>query len=929
MKLKHLIVGVFALLFGAKNLKSQELMVDPSVKIGQLPNGFRYYIKSNTYPEKRAVLYLVNKVGSILEEENERGIAHFIEHMNFKGTTHFPKNQLIDYLERAGVKFGADLNAYTSFDETVYQLPLPTDDAELWKNGMLIMRDWASEAILDKGEFEKERGVILEEKRLKQNATGRTRDQYMPMVYNFSRYADRSPIGLDHVISKGDIQVLQDFYKRWYRPDLQALIIVGDIDINEVETQIKNLFSNLKPNEKAPVRPSYAMSLIDSTRFVQVKDKELSNYQIDIILKRKSTAVVDSQGFRQSIIEDLTNNLSANRLQEIFRESSKTYLGLSMKSGPFLAGLESMHISASLSPQQWKDGFKSAWMEIERIKRHGFTLEELNDVKEMLLTRISLQEKEKEKIPSQYFVENYLDHFLTGTVYLSIDERISLTRQMLKTISVDEVSSFIKSYLMAQDRVILVMGADKDSVNVPEKSEVLLWMEEVDKMDISVYHQERHEIFLLDSITNTGKIVSQESNPMMGLTQWTLSNGVKVYAKPTDFKNDEIFFTAFSPGGSSLYNDRDYYSAMNASTFILNSGLGRLNASELSRFLNAKTIQVQPYIGDREEGISGSSINRDLETALGMVHLYMTDVKLDTARFNSIVDRSKSAMRNRSDDPNRAFADTVGNILGNYHFRRQPSSLANIEQIRADRLESIFRERFANAADFTFLFVGSFDVDSLKILTEKFLGSLPASDIREKAIDLKIRVPEGKVRKDLYMGQGDKSTVQIVYSGKYRFGMLNNQHLDALKAIMDFRLTERLRKQEGGVYSPSVQLTKAKDPLGFYAFVISFNCDPERRDNLIAAVREELSKIQREGVMQKELDKFTAEQIRMYELQVKSNQFWLSYLKGQLDRKESIEEVLEYMQGWKTLNLKSFNKRLGTFMTLDNEVIVTLSPGKK
>ncbi|WP_437921224.1 M16 family metallopeptidase [Sphingobacterium sp. LRF_L2] len=928
MKFKFLVAGILLGLAQMGTGTAQQLELDASVRMGELPNGFRYFIKENKSPENRAVLYLANKVGSILEEESERGLAHFIEHMNFKGTTHFPKNELIDYLEKAGVKFGADLNAYTSFDETVYQLPIPTDDPVLWKNGLQIMRDWAAEALLDKAEFEKERGVILEEKRLQQNAAGRLREQYMSGLYNGSRYADRLPIGLEQVIAHADIQVLRDFYKKWYRPDLQALIIVGDIQVEEVERQVETIFGDLKKANDAPARLSYEIPLLDSVRFIQAKDKELSQYQIEYLIKRRKNPLINEEQFRDELVQQLFNNLIAGRLQEISRKSSTPYIGMQVSSGGFLADLEMLNVRIALSPERWETGFKAAWTELQRIQRFGFTTEELTDVIARFNSRLDMQLKEKDKITSLNLVEDYLQYFLHGDHFLTVNDKIALTRKFLDSITLGEIQKYLNDFLKEKDQIFLVTGADKEGQKLPSRTEVFSWVDAVTKENIAPYVQDRKDVSLFETLPVGGKVLSESTIAKFGITKWTLSNGVQVYAKPTTNKNDEILFTAFSPGGSSLYADSDYYSVMNAPAFIVNSGIGMLNANQLSQFLNAKGVQVMPYIGEREEGISGASISKDLESGLGLLHLYMTNSRMDTARFEVIMDRSKTAMRNRVDDPKRAFADTVGNVLGGYHFRRQPSSMQTLDLINRDRIKTVFQERFSNAADFTFIFVGSFDLDSLQLLTERYLGSLPASSTREQAKDLKIRVPKGKIRKDLIQGEGDKGTVQLVYSAEYTYNDKNNISLDALKTAVTFRLTERLRKQEGGVYSPSVQITKAKQPLGFYALVISFDCDPAREEDLIAAVREELSKLRKEGLTTDELSKFVAEEQRDYELQAKSNQFLLSYLKGQLDKNEPLDSFAFYQETLRNLKLTDVNKKLSKFLNLDNEIIVTLRPQK-
>lgn len=921
--LAQLFLGVLTI-----SASAQDLPRDTSVREGKLDNGFRYFIKKNKKPENRAVLYLVNKVGSILEEENERGLAHFLEHMNFKGTKNFPKNELIDYLEKSGVRFGADLNAYTSFDQTVYQLPIPTDDPELWQNGLKIMRDWTSEALLEKEEFEKERGVILEEKRLQQNAQGRMSQQYMPTLYNYSRYAERLPIGLDEVIAKVDISVLHDFYKRWYRPDLQALVIVGDIDVNKVEHQVKALFADLKNPQHVVERPQYPINLIDSLRFLQVKDKEFSNYRIDYFVKRKTKPLTDVDGLRERIIQRIMNNLFASRYQEIARGGKLPYLGTQVSSAGFLAGIETLNFSVSLSPEKWEEGFKAAWKEFIRAQRHGFTADEFDDAKDRLKTQMRVLRQESDKIESGTLVEKYVQHFLQGDTYMSYKDELDLQSVILDKISAADVHTYLKTFAAEPDRIFMVMAADKQDVFLPTQQDLQRWTDEIAATEPTPYVRERAVETLMQDLPQAGKVVEEKDFKDLSLVHWKLNNGVHVYVKPTDFKNDEILFSAYSPGGSSLYEDVDYHSAMNAPAFVSSSGLGNLNANQLSQFLNAKAVQVIPYIGEREEGFSGASIGKDLEAGLGMLHLYMTKSRLDTSRYNVILERARTAMRNRTVDPNRAFADTLNNVLGNYHYRRQPTTLATFDKIDSSRVKEIFDERFANAADFTFLFVGNVNVDSLRQLTAKYLGSLPANKSSENARDLNIRIPKGSIRKDLLLGQGDKGTVQLVFSDDYVYNDQNNISLDALKALLDFRLIERLRKKESGVYSPSVRLTKSKFPQSVYSITIAFGCDPERKDELIKAVEEEMRLIKSNGMNATELSKFKAEEARVFDLQLKSNDFWLSYIKGQLTSKEPLSDVLTYPQLLKDADLTKINTSIKKLINLKNQIVVTLGPVK-
>ncbi|MCX2486129.1 M16 family metallopeptidase [Pedobacter sp. MR2016-24] len=907
-------------------ISGQNLTNDPSVKTGLLKNGFRYYIKRNVEPAGRATIYLANKAGSILETEEERGIAHFIEHMNFNGTKHFPKNELISYLERSGVKFGADLNAYTGFDETVYQLPLPTDNAELWSNGLQIMRDWAADATLDQTEFEKERGVIQEERRMRKDAGSRIAEQYRPILYNHSRYADRMPIGKDNVVLKSDVSVARNFYKRWYRPDLQALIIAGDIDVDAVEKQVIKLFSDLRSPAHAVPRKTYTIALKKSTDFLRTSDPEFSQSYIQFYFKQVSYPVKTREDFRKQLVERLTNMLYANRLSAVYNNSKPAYMGASAAISPLIANIDALTLNVALNPEKIKSSFDTFWTEMERVKRFGFTADEILAVKERFNRSMELALSEKNKAKSAGYAENYLQHFLKGDAYHSVEERDKLYHLYIGQITGKEIAQYLGAYLKSADQTILVLGPDKEKDQLPDQQLLNKWMHAVEITDIKPYQAEKAAGSLLTQIPVPGKIVKEDQVNELGIYHWQLDNGMNIYAKPTDFKNNQVLFTGFSHGGTSLYNDADFYSAKNAASFITSSGLGQFNAGQLDQILNKKALQVQPYITDRAEGFSGASASGDLPAAFEMLYLYMTAAKLDTSRFNRILTQSKSAFRNRTPDPERDFSDTIGYVLSGYHPRRKPAAIENFDQIDSAKVRAIFRERFSNPGDFTFVFTGNFNVDSLKIWTANYLGAVPPDGNAERAKDLHIRVPEGKIRKDLRAGKSDKATVQFVLSGKYDYGIKSNLYLDLLKAALQFRLNTRLREVEGGVYSPQVYLTKAKEPVNFYAYTISFECDPARMEQLITAAKEEIAKLSISGATAEEVQKFVAEESRANELALRSNEFWLNTIQSSLNNNEPLLSVLAVPADLKRLDSKESQQYSLQLLNQQNEIIFTLRP---
>lgn len=931
MNIKNIYKGLLILLLPFLNQNvafGQEaaLPIDPSVKTGTLKNGFRYFIKRNVEPAGRATMYLANKVGSILETEQERGLAHFIEHMNFNGTKHFPKNELISYLERSGVKFGADLNAYTSFDETVYKLPLPTNDPKLWENGMQIMRDWAADATIEAGEFDKERGVIQEERRQRLNATSRLSERYQPVLFNHSRYAERMPIGLDSVILHANVSLAKNFYKRWYRPDLQAIIIVGDIQVDKVESQIIRLFSDLKAPEKVVHRTRSKVPLHNLTGFLKLSDPEFTQYSIQFFYKQLNQPLQTTLDFKRELTERLANMLLINRLTEKSYVGKPSYLAARAEVGPLIANMDAMRLSVSLDPQMVEKGFAEFWSAVEQVKRFGFLPEELRLGKDKMDRSMEIAKSESGKTSSVSYADTYLQFFLNGDVYLDLSQRDALYHRYIDQISAKDVNDFIGRYLSSPDQMILVIGPESTVDKLPDSVLINDWMAKVKAEQLKPYQLVRTTQSLIKQLPKAGKIVKEENNAALGIYHWQLDNGMNIFAKPTDFKNDQVLISGFSKGGTSLYASDDFYSAKYATSFIVSSGLGELNAGQLSQFLNTRAVQLQPYISERTEGFSGVSASKDLPVAMEMMYLYMMPPKLDTARFNRIISQSKMAFKHRTSDPNRDFSDTVAYVLSDYHERRKPASSEDFEKIDSVKVKSIFNERFSNPADFNFVFTGNFNIDSLKRWSERYLGALSPKGKPEIARDWNIRVPQGQFRKDLRVGKSHKATVQLVLSGIYEYSKQNDLYLDLLKETLQLRLISRLRESEAGVYSPRVDLTIAKQPINFYAFTISFNCDPARLEQLLNATKEEISILAKSGVTPEELEKFIAEQNRSHELMLHNNQYWLTRIQDKITDEMPFEDIENDFGALQKLSADQSIQYSKRFLNQNNEIVFTLGP---
>lgn len=906
----------------------KQLPLDPAVRTGTLENGFTYYIRRNTEPKDRAQLYLVNKVGSILEDEDQRGLAHFLEHMNFNGTTHFPKNELVDYLEKAGVKFGADLNAYTNFDETVYQLPIPVDDPDVLKTGMLIMHDWAQEALLETEEIDKERGVILEEKRVGQGAGQRMRNQYLPKLLNNSRYARRLPIGTEAVLTRFAPEALRAFHNDWYRPDLQALVVVGDIDVKEMEKKIRLLFADLEMPENPKKREEYTVPLTGRNQVVAVTDKEMPATVAQVIMKHPGEPLKTRQDFRRAMIRSLYNTMTNARMEELARQSDPPFLGARIQMGGFLADLQAHTSFIRANPGELERGFRALMAEVERIDRYGFTETELERAKKSYLAAYRSAVQEKDKNHSKNLVEQYVRNFLEGEAAPGIEYEFKLVNRLLPEITVQDINRSADQWISHKNRDIIIMAPEKEKDTLPDEAAIQGWISGVRDSTIAPYEDYVSNELLVDParLSPPGNIVSRKERPEIGVTEVRLSNGVTVLLKPTEFKNDQVLFRAFSPGGSSLYNNNDYFSAAFAAGIIGNSGVGPFDKTALNKYMSGKRARVSPYIGERTEGMQGASTPKDLGTMMQLIYQYFNAPNKDEEVFRGIMARQRGRLANRADNPAQVFADTVAAVLSNNNIRRTAMTENKLNRVDLDTSYRIYKERFENADDFTFVIVGSFTEEEILPLISKYLGALPGTGREEQPKDLDIHIPEGTISTTIYEGIADKATVRLVFSGPYHYSRENNMQLDALAEIMQIRLTERLRESEGGTYSPGVYASYSKYPDSRYSFTIAFDCAPGNMEKLIAATRQEIDKLKSSGPDSVNIQKFVAEEKSDWETNLRNNGFWLGYLAGQYQNNEDPGDILSYDSLLQTLAPEGLRRAAREYLGGENYIRLVRLP---
>lgn len=904
-----------------------QVPVDPKVKTGKLPNGFTYYIRKNKTQEGRAILYLVNKVGSILETDAQQGLAHFLEHMAFNGTTHFPKNELVNYLQKSGVRFGADLNAYTSFDETVYQLPISSNDKTIFRNAMQIMQDWAQGLTLGDAEIDKERGVILEEKRLRLGSQQRIHEQTMPAMVNDARYASRLPIGTEEVLRKFDHKEIRQFYHDWYRPDLQAIIVVGDIDVDAVEKMIKNSFAGLKNPEPEKERTVYNIPLNGNNQFVMVTDPEVSSVNVSINIKHPKPVVRTDADYKQDMLRDLFNIMAADRMNAIVQQGKSPFVSGSFGIDDLIANLDAFTGTLTLKPGAIKQGFEDWFKELERIKRHGFTETELKRAKTDYMSNLEQAYEERENRSSEVYVQEYLDSFLHGTAIPGIAYEYALDKPMINTITTADVKQLIQEYIGDKNRDINIVAGSNMLDSIPQEGTINKWMQEVSSSPIAAYSDNKTERSKLMEQLPTPGTITNEVKDASGMTTLMLSNGVKVVLKPTHFQKGQVSFRSFSLGGLSLVSNDDFYSGSLSSELVSAGGVDDLSPTELRRLLTGKTVYVSPYISETMQGFSGQSDVDDLETALQLVYLYSTKPRTDPVVFNRFIERTRLSYEMASKSPIDIFKDTIAAVLGNYNFRKMEMPKEGLDKINLEKAMMVYKDRFADANGTTFTFVGSFDEEKIKPLLTRYLGALPSHGRKEEVRDLHLDLPQGKITRKVTAGTEDRAAVYLAFGGPLVFDETTVNRLNALASIITDRLESRLREEESGIYSVTAQTSIHKYPTGQYVLHINFVCDPKNAELLILSTTNELMKLKTEGPSEDDIIKYQATSKGALARAKQSNGFWLGFLTTQLSENGSTDVTMAEKNVEK-VNVDNIRKTAQEYLNYGNYISIILKPLK-
>jgi len=916
--------------FSQANL-NDKVPVDPNVKIGKLPNGLVYYIRQNKKPEKKVQLRLVVNAGSVLEDADQQGLAHMMEHMNFNGSTHFPKNELVSYLQSIGVKFGADLNAYTGFDETVYILPIPSDDSDKVEKGFTILEDWAGNALLDTAEINKERGVVLEESRLGKGANERMRKIYFPKLFNGSKYAERLPIGKDDTILHFKPATLKRFYKTWYRPDLEAVIVVGDIDPAVAEQQIIKHFGKFKNPSPERARPAI-IPIANRTvsEGMVLTDKEQTYNVLSIYnYVEKSKPVITWADYRQSIVEGLFSEIINERLSELTQQANPPFVFGNTGFGPFLRGYRAFTSFALLGDKPAKDAIDALVTTTESVKKFGFLPTELERAKSNLLNQTENAFKDKDKTESGRLVQEYINNYLEASPITGIANRYEFIKRILPTITLAEVNALAAKMESKQGKFALITAPEKNAAQLPTNQQLLALLTEAHQMPAKAYQEKVIAKSLMEQQPAPGKITNETSNPVLGTTDLTLSNGITITIKPTDFKNDEIKMDSWRWGGSRNYGLADKQSAENAALIVQRMGVKDFSSVDLEKFLSGKTVEVQPYINTYDEGIQGSSSVKDFEIFLQLINLYFTQPRKDEALFQSYISSQKAFVKNLMDNPRLYFQDTVSKI----EFQNSPwaGSFAHAEdfdKINLDRVLSIYKEIYGNAFGWHFTFVGNVDIAKVKPLLETYLGSLPATPKENKFTDAGVRPVKGVVEAAIKKGAEKQSLVNIFFNGEAPYSKEEELKLKALADLLTIKIIEQLREEMSGIYGGGMRGSFEKRPYNHYSVTLSFPCGPENVDKLVKAAFEIIKNAQDKGVEQKDLDKVKETLKKQNEDGLKDNDHWLDGLSYAWIEQTDPQWVLDYSKKVEALTLQDIQDAAKEYLNMQNYLKAVLYPEK-
>jgi zinc protease len=865
----------------AQPVNLQEPMpFDATVRTGALPNGLRFFIRKNARPANRVALRLAVKAGSLFEADDQQGLAHLIEHMAFNGSAHFKPGELVSYFESTGSRLGPHVNAYTSFDETVYMLDLPTDANEVVNKGLTALADFAGGLTLDPEQIDKERGVVIEEWRGRLGAGTRVRDKQIPVLYYRSRYAERIPIGKPEIIRGAPAQRLRAFYDTWYRPERMALILVGDIDPQQMETAVRATFSPLKARAPAAVPPDATVPLQQESLVSVTSDPEVTQSTVQLLRKRKADGKTLVGDYRRSLVENLFERMLTDRFGELSRKADARFLGAGAGDDSLSPTVDMFGLSARVQDGRIVDGLTALEIEARRVRQFGFTASELDRGKRSMAAFYERAFNERDKSESGSFAQEYLSYFLSDEPSPGIEYEYRLVQRLLPGITLDDLTAIARSRLDGQGQVVLAVTPQKEGVRVPVEADLQAALTAATRVEVTPWSDATNARALIEKVPEPARVESRRELPEIGVTVVRFANGIEAWLKPTDFKNDQVVFTMYSQGGASLAPPADYLQARFSTDYVELSGLGGINAVELDKMLAGKLISASPFMSTSTHGISGSAAPAELETALQLVHQEFTAPGDDPDAFGLMKRQLEAAVANRGRSPGQVFGEKVSQVNMSNHFASQPLTAERIAALDRGKMLAFYRERFSNAADFTFFMVGAFKVDGAVPLLARYLGSLPSTGTRTaQAKDFGVRFPSSTVRATVEKGREPRGQTMISFFADAPPDPVEQERIGEATTVLETVLRDTLREDLGQTYTVSVSFSPPAPPQRGSGYIaVSFGAAPENLASMTDRVMQEVKRLQNEMPSADLVSNAKAAAKRDYETALKQNPYWMRRL---------------------------------------------------
>lgn len=910
--------------------ESALLHTDSRVVSGMLDNGLSWMVMENHEPENRIILRLVVRAGSVLEDEDQKGIAHLVEHMAFKGTRSFGKEDLVDYFETIGMAFGPEVNAYTSFDETVYKLEIPADDPAILDRSLAILREWADSLTFAPEELEKERAIVIEEWRVGRGASQRVRDRQVPVLFRGTPYADRLPIGDPEIIRTLSRERIIDFYRDWYRPELMTVIAVGDADASLLEKKVRAVFAGIPASKNPRPRPEPKTPPVPDPEVLVVRDPELTYTTTQILQTQDVLSLRTTADYRQRLVESIAFSAFNSRLQEKTVVSDPLFLAAESGAWRLVPALRFSWLWMAPSPGKYEQAFESLFVELERLKRYGITPGELEREKTARLEQVRKSWQDRESVSSTEHGDSLVWSVLFDEPYLSLDTRFELSQQLLPGITADEVFTTVRSLFPGKGTLLLVTASD-EARDVPGEDTIRrLWNTVTDNREITAYEDtvSTRTLFPGELAEKRGSVVARHELSEDGIVQLDLSNGATVIIHPTDFRENEVLFSAFSKGGSSLVSEKEYPSAAAAVDYVSFSGLNEFDPVALKRELSSYSVSVYPWIRESHEGLSGNSTKEDLEILFQLINLHITRPGFTPSGWSSLMTQLRTHAENRRARPEEQFNDMLKDMLYGDTVRFANLDLSMVASMDPSVAERIYRERFAGADDFVFVFTGSIDEDTVVALAEQYIATLPVFGVREDARPVRPPFPQGIVRRSLESGLAPKSMVFIGFGGEEPLRDMDYELFGQFRSLLDLRLREAIRETLGGSYDVWIAGSRTGYPDERFVLQIQFGCEPGREAELTRAVIAELTSLRENPVTEKDLVKLREQYRRTLESGLQSNNFWHSRLVQVLMRGEAVSLITDTEAVLSRLTAGTLQEQARRYIDPENYVSGWLLPAE-